>query len=93
MNECQLNEENVKVNLGRFGIHGNMRLYINQNLSPIFKTLTYHCRCLKRSGEVKKWIYDNGKLKIKVTERGKWEKIRHEEDIVAIFPNYKLYDE
>ena len=68
-----------------------MRLYINQNLSPKFKTLTY--RCLKRSGEVKQWIYDNGKQKIKVTERGKWKKIRHEEDIVAIFPNYKLYDE
>ena len=90
-NGPQLNDQIIKENLGRFGIHGN-KLYVNENLSPNFKSLTYHCRCLKRSGEIKKWIYDNGKLKIKVLDHGKWVKIRHEEDITAIFPKYKLYD-
>ena len=75
----------------RFGIVKNVqKLYINDSLSPKMRALHYYGRRLRRENYVVKTVSDRGLLKIKVTERGPWKKIRHELDITELFPDFDL---
>ena len=80
-------------NHARFGVEEGQRLYINQNLSPVMKKLAYYGRKLKRENVIVKTASDYGMLKIKIKERGRWIKIKHEFDLRSYFPNFPFDDD
>ena len=59
------------------------KLYINDNLSPVFKSLAYNCRLLKRENLITDTWYKNGYLKVK-TLNGIVKVISHEIDIFKL---------
>ena len=88
-NEVMENASNVNNHdLTKFGMENNQKIYINNNLSPKMKELSYYCRRLRRDGKLKKITFDNAKLKIKITENGQWKRISHEDDIIFYFPDF-----
>ena len=81
--EVKENRNRLKdVDLRPYGFEETRKLYINDNLSPHFKSVAYHCRCLKREEKI-----DQGFVKIKRPEKG-WTKIKHEQNLFDLFPDY-----
>ena len=79
-----------KYDLTKFGIGRHQKIYINENLSQYMKTLSYYCRKLRRENLIFKTRMENGRLKIKIGEDGRWMKICHEQDLMDNFPTYNF---
>ena len=87
--EIFINREHlVNIDLSKYDIDQVTTIYINNNLSPQFKKMTFMCRELKQEGLVTKYIIDNSKLKIKIEGGGRWTKIMHDEQLYNLFPDY-----
>ena len=90
-NETLLNGgKGINVYNNYFGLENNngiTKIYINENISPYFKTIAYHCRQLLRSGKIFKSKSEYGITKIKITEDSNWTKINHDNVLMDLFPD------
>ena len=69
------------------GCNRNTKIFLGINLYPYFKFLDYHCRRLKKAGKINK-CYANSKGFIKIKMGDRINKITHENDLVAMFPDF-----
>ena len=84
--------DGIKVQNNYFGLaDGFTKIYINENVSPYFKTIGYHCRQLLRCGKIFKSKSDYGIIKIKITEESKWIKINHD-NFFSNLPRFFYFD-
>ena len=85
--------ELTNMNLSFLGIKADDdKIYVNEHFSPDIKTFSYFCRKLRREHKIFKFNTENGQIKIKLKENDKWwKKIKHEQDLVNIFPKYNFY--
>ena len=58
-------------------------MYINENLSAMYKSLAYNCRQLKRAKRIQDCWFSNGHLKVRRLD-GKIKEISHELDMYHI---------
>lgn len=64
----------------------NNKLFVNEHLSPNFKTLRYNCKLLKNADCIEDFWFSNAKLKIKI--QGVIHNICHEIDLFKINPEF-----
>ena len=89
-NEVLFNSrEGLKIDNKYFGQDhwGHTKIYINENLSPYFKSISYHCRQLLKTGKLAKIKSDYGVSKIKLTEESHWIKVNHDNVLMDLFPD------
>ena len=77
-----------EVDLTPYDIQENTKLYINDNLSPFFKTTAFYCRDLKRKGFISKYRIDDTKIKVLNSSGKGWTIINHEQVLMDMFPNF-----
>lgn len=70
----------------KFGV--NNKLYVNDHLSPAFKSLRYNCKLLKNEGHIDEFWISNAKLKLKIN--GNVKVIAHEYDLYEIAPDFEF---
>ena len=90
--DCLTNSKKLRdTNLQEVGIGKDVKIYVNQNLSPYMNTLAYYCRVLKRKNLIEKVTTFKGVVKLtrKVNDRMVSTKIGHKCDIEKIFPNFE----
>ena len=68
--------------------NGN-QMYINENLSTMFKSLAYNARQLKRANIIKDCWYSNGHLKVRRLD-GNLSEISHELDLFLISKDFNF---
>ena len=84
-----LDKKLVIRNVGKnfMGFGDENKLYINPNLSPEYKKLSYNCRLLSRAKLIEDTWFTNGAIKIKTLDE-EVIVIGHEVDLVNIFPDF-----
>ena len=66
----------------------NNKLYINEHLSPSFKSLRYNCKLMKNEEVIDDYWFSNSKLKVK--SNGQTIIIDHEIDLYRINPMFEF---
>ena len=74
-----------QVNLETFNIPAHNKIYLNDNLSPYFKSIAYKCRSLKRRDLIIQSKIDKGLVKIK--KGSLWITVHHETVLTNLFPD------
>ena len=69
-----------------FGVSN--RIYLNEHLSPAFKSLRYNCKLLKNGSIIDEFWIANSKLKVK--KDGEVRNIAHETDLFKIAPDFNF---
>ena len=74
-----------QVNLETFNIPAHNKIYLNDNLSPYFKSIAYKCHSLKRRDLIIQSKIDKGLVKIK--KGSLWITVHHETVLTNLFPD------
>ena len=75
------------VDAKKLSLPNTTKLFINENLSPYFSKIAYHCRKLKRAGKIIKVYSYEGIIHIVKSEQEKSKKIHHMNDLINMFPD------
>ena len=67
------------------GLPDDGEVYVNINLSPAFRSLDYFCRKLKKDTVIFTSFTSSTMVKIKLNEKGLYEKITHINDLRSLF--------
>ena len=76
------------------GLDADVNIYVNENLSPYMRKLSYYCRVLKRKSLIDKVTTFKGIIKItRTVGEGEYRQkltnvIGHKSDIEKLFPNF-----
>ena len=90
--DCLENRRKLKnIDRGAVGLEEDVKIFVNENLSPYMSKLAFHCRTLKRANMIEKVTTFKGVVKITRTvgaeNRTMTNIIKHKVDLVKIFPN------
>ena len=72
------------------GFSEDQEIYFNENLCPYYKKLSWMCRQLKRDKMIVSSWTEKG-IVLKIEENAKKIKIRHENDLLGLFPDYVFF--
>ena len=70
------------------GFSENQEIFFNDNLCPYYKKLSWMCRKVKREKLIVSTLSESGTVLIKTEENAKKIKIRHENELLDLFPDY-----
>ena len=76
-----------EIDYTQYNLPEHTKLYINDNLSPFFKTIAYYCCVLKR-GLISKFKIEDTAIKIPNSSGRGWTKIIHYQVLFDMFPNF-----
>ena len=77
------------IDLSNFDISDDCKLYVNDNLSPGYQSILYHCKKLRREGKINKLITEGGEIQIKLLNGQCWHTIRNEQMLKDLFPDFE----
>jgi len=69
------------------------KLFINENLTKENRNIWYKCRKLHKSGKINRYQTSEGVVKIKLTERSPWLKMKHLNDVFGLFPDFSFHEQ
>ena len=83
-NKSKLSE----IDYTQYDLPEHTKLYINDNLSPFFKTIAYYCCVLKRERLISKFKIEDTAIKVQNSSRKGWTKIINYQVLLDMFPNF-----
>ena len=89
LNKKKLNN----INNNKFNFNAETKLYINENLTPMNKSIAFNCRKLKRSNIIHACYTREGIVHIKQEESSKPFKIFHISMLYELFHNFVFVDD
>ena len=69
------------------GLPPGTKLFINENLSPIMRELSYNARLLVKDKRIESTWFSNASVRLKMLD-GSVAKVFHETDLYARFPDF-----
>ena len=89
ISSSQYKKEFVNIDLVALGL-GSGKIFVNNNLTPINKELSFNCRKLKREQLISDTWSSNGYVKLRGNDDSVFS-INHEIDLFRLFPNYSEF--
>lgn len=72
------------------GLDNNIKLYVDEHLTPYVSGLAFKCRCLKRESKILQTKVRRGVVKVLLLTSNRliWHDIYHTADIIKLIPDY-----